>query len=93
MGTFCPTCQTHQPFVKHLTKDQEPAVRGTDVIAHKLGCGHMVGGQRFMAFMEKKRDIEAAAARKIQNIREELNDKLASAWQSLSSEDKTGGAS
>lgn len=46
-----------------------------------------------MAFMEKKRDIEAAAARKIQNIREELNDKLASAWQSLSSEDKTGGAS
>lgn len=92
MGTLCPVCQTHQPFAAHLTKDQGPAIRATDVIGHKLGCGHMVGGTKFNKFQEVVREIEARAAKQIQDIQEQKTEQLGAAWAVINSNpDRKGG--
>jgi len=93
MGTTCPICLTHQPFIKHLTKNQEPARKSNDVIGHKLGCGHSVGGEKFMKFQEEISKIEQAKARKLLEIDQDTSDQISSAWAKINATSGKGGSS
>lgn len=93
MGTFCPICQTHQPFTQHLTTDQSPAVRASDVIGHKLGCGHIVGGESFNKFRDVMADIDKKLAKKIAQLQQDAADAKAAAWTQIKTAKSGEGAS
>jgi len=93
LGTKCPVCQTHQPFVKHLTKNQESAKKAVDVIGHKLGCGHTVGGEKFMRFQKEISEIEHNKAKSIMQLESDAADQIASCWAKINATSGKGGSS
>lgn len=84
MGTTCPICKTHQPFKRHLTRNQESARKATDVIGHVLGCDHKVGGKKFTAYQEAIQKLETDKSLQIMEIEKDFSDELSAAWEKIS---------
>ena len=93
MGSLGPVCKTHQPFKRHLTKNQEPARKVSDVIGHVLACDHQVGGEKFNKFQEELRELEKAKAERFLEIEQKHSDKITAIWEKLNSSNDKGGSS
>ena len=93
MGTICPECKTHQPFVKTLTADQEPARKAEQVIARKLKCGHTVGGENFNRFQKALAELQTETAKRIAEIKDREQEEIGAMWAAISQRTKSGGKS
>lgn len=79
MGGYCAICKSYEPIVKSLTVDQEPARRASDVIGHKLKCGHDFGSKDFMEIQKIVNEIKVKGAELIIEIQNEIKLKITKA--------------
>lgn len=90
MGQLCPTCGTHQAFKEHKTATGEAAVKATDVIHSILACGHSFGSEEFMAYKKIVTEIQNDAARRIQEIQDDMKNTIQAQWTRMTSKPKKG---
>lgn len=65
MGMICPECGTRQDVVGHITIDGLPPKSADDVIASRLACGHVVGGEDYEELVATVRKIDTRRADRI----------------------------
>lgn len=91
MGMLCPECGTRQPVVANITADGVGARKAEDVIAHRLACGHVVGGEDYTEFINKAEAINQETRDSIQRIQARAKGKVAALWKNMSAESKEAG--
>lgn len=89
MGTFCPECKTHQPFVRNVTADGGPVTKDNPVLARVLGCGHTLSGGAHRVYIERCTEIRVDAAIKKQAIDQAAESKMSTLWETLTAEEAT----
>lgn len=77
MGAICPYGCGYQPIQANITASGEPAFRASEVIAQRLRCGHVIGGEEYEEFMQSVKEIDREAYEKIQEIEKEARQKKA----------------
>lgn len=60
MGAECPNGHGFQPVVQNIGVPGEEIVKSSDVVAHKLKCGCVVGGPDYEAFQRQVLEIRNA---------------------------------
>lgn len=91
MGMFCPECGTRQAVVANITADGVGARKAEDVIAHRLACGHVVGGEDYTEFIKQAEAIRQETQDIILKIRNRAKGKVAALWKNMSAESKEAG--
>lgn len=91
MGMFCPECGTRQAVVANITADGVGARKAEDVIAHRLACGHVVGGEDYTEFINKADAIRQETRDSILRIQARAKGKVAALWKNMSAESKEAG--
>lgn len=81
MGAECPNGHGRQPVIQNITADQSIPRKPTDVIAHKLGCGCIVGGEEYKQFQEAVNTVRAEQAAAINASNKAAADKTAAAYK------------
>lgn len=77
MGMICPDCGTRQAVVGHITIDGLPPKSADDVIASRLACGHVVGGEGYDELVATVARIDKKRAERIQLVNKEArNEKI-----------------
>jgi hypothetical protein len=90
MGTFCPTCHTHQAQIRIITADGLPPRKPEDVVARVLACGHTIGSEHYAAYVKAVNEIDAVRHQKMADLTEQATAAKAAAWVRLTS--NQGGA-
>lgn len=83
MGVDCPQCGTHQAIVRNITADGESPKKASDVMARKLACGHVIGGEKYNEYVKKVNEINTASAAQKQAIDDEASSKKAGLWKAI----------
>lgn len=91
MGMFCPECGKRFAVVASITADGLGARKAEDVIAHRLACGHVVGGEAYNGFIIKADEIRQETRDRIMRIQAAGKDKIAVLWKNMSAENKEAG--
>lgn len=87
MGMLCPECGERSAIVRNITADGEGAVKASDVLAHKLACGHTVGGEKYNEFLDNVKEIDLDAAKEIEQIKRDAQSRKAALWKDMSEVD------
>jgi hypothetical protein len=66
-----------------ITKDGLGVTKADEVIAKRLGCGHVVGGEDYKTFVDESRKIEVAAMQEIQDAQKAASAKKAALWKGI----------
>ena len=69
MAKLCPQCGNRQNVVGHITVDGLPPKSADDVIAERLACGHVVGGEGYDELVAEVRRIDVEAVKDIEEIK------------------------
>jgi len=88
MGMLCPECGERFAVVANITADGKGARSAVDVIAHRLACGHVVGGEAYNAFIVQADEIRKEEQERILKIRAASKDRIATLWKNMSAETK-----
>ena len=83
MGAECPICGEHGAYVAAITATGEPALKGKDIIARKLSCGHVVGNEDYMEYREKLASIEKEGYAKKAAIDADIKRKKTALWSTV----------
>ena len=83
MSMICPECGKRSPVVGAITIDGLGARRSEDVIARRLGCGHVVGGEEYTRFLALRQEISIQARGEILKIEKRASSKIAALWVSM----------
>jgi len=81
MGMECPKGHGRQNVVVNLTADGSNPLRSTDIIAQKLACGCVVGGEQYEKFRETVAEIEKERIETLQAAEELARQKKAASYQ------------
>ena len=71
-----------------ITIDGLGARRSEDVIAQRLGCGHVVGGEEYTEFLEARNEIKLQVHGEIQRLEKRARGKIAALWKNMSADNK-----
>jgi hypothetical protein len=66
-----------------ITANLGPASKASDVIAVKLGCGHIMGEAEYKEYAEIRRKIMVEQEQAVRKINDEASRKLAAAFIKL----------
>ncbi len=77
MGAICPYGCGYQPIQANITASGEPAYNAKEVIAQRLRCGHVIGGEEYEEFVQSVKEIDKEAYEKIQEIEKEAKNRKA----------------
>jgi hypothetical protein len=91
MGMYCPECGKRQAVVANITADGVGARKAEDVIAHRLACGHVVGGEEYTEFIKLAEGIRQETQDAIMRIRNRAKGKVAALWKNMADEAKEAG--
>lgn len=91
MGMFCPECGKRSAVVASITADGLGARKAEDVIAHRLACGHVVGGEEYTEFIKQAEAIRQETQDSILRIRARAKAKVAALWKNMSAEAEEAG--
>ena len=69
MGTICPECGERSNVVGHITVNGLPPVKPDEIIASRLACGHVVGGEGYEELVRVVSGIDVDMVRAIENIK------------------------
>ena len=83
MGMECPYGCGRQRVAVYITADASNPKTMKDVVAYKLTCGHVVGGEDFVKFQEAATAIEVERTAAIRKIEEEARKKKATAYSNF----------
>jgi len=77
MGAICPEGCGYQPIQQNITATGMPARKAEDVIAQRLRCGHVIGGEEYTDFLKEVNKINKDTHKRVTEI--ELSAKNAKA--------------
>lgn len=83
MGMECPKGHGRQNVVVNLTADGSNPLRAGDILAQKLACGCVVGGEQYEKFKAAVAEIEATRVTAWQDIEEEARQRKAAVYQAF----------
>ncbi len=83
MGMECPYGCGRQRVATYLTSDGSNPKKMSEVIAFRLTCNHVVGGEDYEAFRKVATQADAERAEAIRAIEEEARQKKATAYQTF----------
>lgn len=83
MGMECPYGCGRQRVAVYITADASNPRTMRDVVAFKLTCGHVVGGEDYEKFQTLAREIELERTSAVRKIEEESRKKKATAYQNF----------
>jgi len=69
MGKLCPECGERQNVVGHITINGLPPKSADDVIASRLSCGHVVGGEGYDALVAEVQRIDVEKVKQIEDVK------------------------
>lgn len=81
MAAECPNGHGRQNVIVNITADGSPPDHPEDVIAMKLACGCVVGGEEYTRFQEAVRQAEADEANALAAVRKQAQAKKAAAYK------------
>lgn len=81
MGMICPECGQRKAVVGHITINGLPPKSAGDVIASRLACGHVVGGEDYEALVEQVRKIDVKKVDKIALANKEARNAKTAAYK------------
>lgn len=87
MAVECPNSHGRQNVVANITADGLPPKRAQDVVAMRLKCGCVVGGEEFTAFQAAVAKAAEDEALAIQAARKKAQDKKAQAFKTFVSKE------
>lgn len=83
MALECPNGHGRQNVVQNITPNFAPTAKAADVVAKKLACGCVVGGEEYNAFLETVHKINAEESVSIARVRKISTDRRATAYKGL----------
>lgn len=83
MGMECPYGHGRQPVVLNMTVDGQGAIHPDQILAQRLGCGCVVGGEDYDKFLKARETLVNQAARDKLAIDKTAQDKIAAIWQQI----------
>lgn len=83
MGMECPNGHGRQPVILNITPDAASTARARDVVAKKLKCGCVVGGDEYNDFLEALHRIDTQEQLDIEKIRKANTNKRAAAYKGM----------
>jgi len=91
MGKICPECGKRVPVVGHITINGLPPKSAEDVIASRLACGHVVGGEGYEALVEQVRKIDLKRVERVALATKEARNAKTAAYKAHVEEVKDNG--
>lgn len=82
MGMECPRGHGRQKIAQMITADGTNPTKMSQVIAHRLACGCVVGGEAYEKFKTAVNEIEQKVAATIRDLQEDARQKTAAVYQS-----------
>jgi hypothetical protein len=79
----CPKGHGWQPIVLNMTVDGQGATQPGEILAQRLGCGCVVGGEDYNAFMKQRDALNVAAYKAKQAIDDAAKAKVAALWTGI----------
>lgn len=70
MAKLCPQCGKRQNVVGHITVDGLPPKSAGDVIAERLACGHVVGGEGYDELVAEVRRIDVEMVKQVEGLKQ-----------------------
>ena len=83
MAIECPNGHGRQMVVQNITPNFAPTAKAADVVARKLACGCVVGGEEYDAFLQTVHEINAKEAVAVDAARKASAEKRATAYKGL----------
>ena len=83
MGMECPNGHGRQNVVLNITPDMKTTARIDEVVAKKLACGCVVGGEEYQAFLEEIHNINVQEQKSIEQLRKQNASRRAAAFKGL----------
>ncbi len=81
MGMECPKGHGRQAIVQMITADGKNPTKMSQVIAHRLACGCVVGGEAYEKFKAAVAEIESEVATQVRDLEETARQKKAAVYQ------------
>lgn len=88
MALECPNGHGRQNVVQNITPNFAPTAKAADVVAKKLACGCVVGGEEYNAFLETVHKINAEEAVSVAKAKKVSADRRATAYKGLVASNK-----
>lgn len=89
MAMECPNGHGRQNVHVNLTLDGSNPLRATDIIAQKLACGCVVGGEQYTQFQATIMKINSDKVMALQEIEENTSQRKAAAYQAFREKKET----
>jgi len=83
MGMECPNGHGRQNVVVNLTADGRNPVKAAQVMAHRLACGCVVGGEQYEKFKEAVTEIETGVSIAVRDLEEDARQRKAAVYQAF----------
>lgn len=83
MGMECPKGHGRQPVAVNITADGSNPTKASQVVAYKLKCGCVVGGEDYEKFRAEAARIEADRANAIGKIDDDARKQKATAYNTF----------
>lgn len=83
MALECPNGHGRQNVVQNITPNFAPTAKAADVVARKLSCGCVVGGEEYNAFLETVHKINSDEAIAVAAAQKASANKRSSAYKAL----------
>jgi len=88
MALECPNGHGRQNVIQNITADYSSTAKASDVVAKKLQCGCVVGGEEYNAFLETVHKINSEEAVAVAKAKKVSADRRANAYKGLVTSNK-----
>jgi len=83
MGIECPKGHGRQNITVNLTSDGRNPTKAAQVMAYRLACGCVVGGEQYEKFKEAVTEIESDVSIAVRDLEEDARQRKAAVYQAF----------
>lgn len=88
MGLKCPICGLQVAIVEQIRSGASNRDQPESVMAKRLSCGHVIGGETFDEYVLGRDKILKDQFRKVQKIEQEAASKIAQLWKNVENQNQ-----
>lgn len=88
MGLKCPICGLQVAIVEQIRSGASNSDQPESVMAKRLSCGHVIGGDTFDEYVLGRDKILKEEFNKIQRIEQDAASKIAQLWKNVENQNK-----
>lgn len=83
MGAECPNGHGRQNIVHNITADGKASPHANDVLAQRLACGCVIGGEEYRNFLDAVHKIDLESNLAVERIKKGAQDKKAAVYKGM----------